>query len=66
VAALALSVLVAGAYAWHAGFASRLLGASVAEDRLASAPRLSIVLLPFENLTGDAGRIISLTGSPMI
>ena len=52
-AALALALLAAGAYAWHAGFAPRLLGASVAEDKLATAPRLSIVVLPFENLSGD-------------
>jgi TolB-like protein/class 3 adenylate cyclase/Flp pilus assembly protein TadD len=52
-AAFVVAVLAAGAYAWHAGFAPRLLGASVAEDRLATAPRLSIVVLPFENLSGD-------------
>ena len=52
-AALALALVAAGAYAWHAGFAPRLLGASVAEDKLATAPRLSIVVLPFENLSGD-------------
>ena len=52
-AALVVGVLAAGAYAWHAGFAPRLLGASVAEDKLATAPRLSIVVLPFENLSGD-------------
>ena len=52
-AALVVAVLAAGAYVWHAGFASRLQGLSVAEDKLATAPRLSIVVLPFENLTGD-------------
>ena len=30
-----------------------MLGASVAEDKLATAPRLSIIVLPFENLSGD-------------
>jgi len=50
--ALVLAVLAAGAYAWHSGLAPRLLGASV-EDKFASAPRLSIVVLPFENLSGD-------------
>ena len=50
---LSVAVLAAGAYAWHAEFASRLMGASVAEDKLATAPRLSIVVLPFENLSGD-------------
>ncbi len=47
-------VLIAvGGYAWNAGYAPRLLGASVGEDKLATAPRLSIVVLPFENLSGD-------------
>ena len=53
VAALALAVIAAGGYAWRAGLAPRLLGASVAEDRLRTAPRLSIVVLPFENISGD-------------
>jgi adenylate cyclase len=53
VAALALALLAAGAYAWHAGYAPRLPGASVAEDKLKTAPRLSLVVLPFENLGGD-------------
>jgi class 3 adenylate cyclase/TolB-like protein/tetratricopeptide (TPR) repeat protein len=51
-AALAIAIVAAGAYAWHAGLAQRLLGASV-EDKLKTAPRLSIVVLPFENLSGD-------------
>jgi len=51
-AALALALLAAGALAWRAGYAPRLLGAPV-EDKLANAPRLSIVVLPFENLSGD-------------
>jgi TolB-like protein/Flp pilus assembly protein TadD len=52
-AALALVLLAAGAYAWRAGYAPRLPGASVAEDKLKTAPRLSLVVLPFENLGGD-------------
>jgi adenylate cyclase len=52
-AALAIVLLAAGAYGWRAGLAPRLLGASVAEDKLAKAPRFSIVVLPFENLGGD-------------
>jgi hypothetical protein len=51
--ALVVALVAAGAYAWHAGYAQRLLGASVAEDRLRTAPRFSIVVLPFENLSGD-------------
>jgi len=46
-------VLAAGAFAWRAGLGPPLLGASVAEDKLATAPRLSVVVLPFENLSGD-------------
>ena len=53
VAALAVALFAAGAYAWHAGFALRLVGKFVAEDKLATAPRCSIVVLPFENLSGD-------------
>jgi class 3 adenylate cyclase len=51
-AALALVLLGAGAFAWRAGYAPRFLAASV-DDKLATAPRLSIVVLPFENLSGD-------------
>jgi hypothetical protein len=51
--ALALALLAAGAFAWRDGYAPRLLGTSVAEDKLATAPRLSIVVLPFENLSSD-------------
>ena len=52
-AALAGVLLAAGAYAWHSGLAPRLLGSSVAEDKLKTAPRFSIVVPPFENLSGD-------------
>jgi adenylate cyclase len=52
VAALALAFLAAGAFAWRAGYAPRFMAASV-DDKLANAPRLSIVVLPFENLSGD-------------
>ncbi|HEY1888330.1 MAG TPA: adenylate/guanylate cyclase domain-containing protein, partial [Roseiarcus sp.] len=51
-AALALVLLAAGAYGWRAGYAPRFMAASV-DDRLANAPRLSIVVVPFENLSGD-------------
>jgi class 3 adenylate cyclase/TolB-like protein len=50
--ALALVLLAAGAFAWRAGYAPRFMAASV-DDKLANAPRLSIVVLPFENLSGD-------------
>jgi class 3 adenylate cyclase/TolB-like protein len=51
-AALALVLLALGVFAWRAGYAPRFMNASV-DDRLANAPRLSIVVLPFENLSGD-------------
>jgi adenylate cyclase len=51
-AALALALLAAGAFAWRAGYAPRFLAAFV-DDKLANAPKLSIVVLPFENLSGD-------------
>jgi adenylate cyclase len=50
--AIVLMGLVAGTYAWMSGLAPRLLG-HPAEDKLANAPRLSIVVLPFANLSGD-------------
>jgi hypothetical protein len=49
-AALALALLAAGAFAWRAGYAPRFMAASV-DDKLANAPHLSIVVLPFENLS---------------
>jgi adenylate cyclase len=51
-AALALVLLAAGAFGWRAGYAPRFMAASV-DDKLANAPRLSIVVLPFENLSSD-------------
>jgi TolB-like protein/class 3 adenylate cyclase len=51
-AALALVLLAAGAFGWRAGYAPRFMTASL-DDKLANAPRLSIVVLPFENLSGD-------------
>ena len=53
VALLVVAALVAGAYAWRSGLASRIAGAPVAEDKLVSAPRLSIVVLPFANVSSD-------------
>jgi adenylate cyclase len=52
-AALAAVIVAAGGYAWHSGLVSRTLGVSVAEDTPRVAPRLSIVVLPFENLGGE-------------
>ena len=47
-----LALFIFAAYGWHAGFAYRLIG-TAAEEKLRAAPRLSIVILPFENLGGD-------------
>jgi TolB-like protein len=51
--AIAIASLAVGAYAWHAGFAPRLLGLSGVDDSLNTAPHLSIVVLPFKNLSSD-------------
>jgi adenylate cyclase len=51
--ALVVALLAAGGYVWHAGYVTRLSGASIADDKLKTGPRLSIVVLPFENLSGD-------------
>jgi adenylate cyclase len=48
-----LVAIVAGAYAWKSGLAPRILGLSATENKLAAAPHLSIVVLPFANLSGD-------------
>ena len=52
-AAVVVAALAAGAYAWRSGLALRMTGPPVAEDRLAKAPHLSIVVLPFSNLSSD-------------
>jgi adenylate cyclase len=52
-AVIVIAVLAAGTYFWRTGLASRMLGVSVAENKLATAPRISIVVLPFANLSGD-------------
>ena len=51
-AALVGALFAAGAYVWSSGLVSRFMGV-VAEDKLAPARRLSIVVLPFENMSGD-------------
>ena len=52
IAACVAALLAVGAFAWRAGYGQRFMAASV-DDKLANAPRLSIVVLPFENLSGD-------------
>jgi adenylate cyclase len=50
IAAMVFLALLAGTYAWRTGLVSQLTGAS---DKLKNAPHLSIVVLPFANLSGD-------------
>jgi TolB-like protein len=50
---IAIASLAVGGYAWHAGFAPRLLGLSGVDGSLNTAPHLSIVVLPFKNLSSD-------------
>jgi adenylate cyclase len=52
IAAALVLALFAGAYGWRSGLAPRFMGTAT-QDRLATAPRLSIVVLPFENMSGD-------------
>jgi adenylate cyclase len=52
-AVVLLALLAGGTYTWRSGLASRMTGAPVAEDKLKNAPHLSIVVLPFANLSGD-------------
>jgi adenylate cyclase len=51
IAAMVLLALLAGTYAWRSGLVSHLAGAP--DDKLKNAPHLSIVVLPFANLSGD-------------
>jgi adenylate cyclase len=55
--ALALALAI-GALEWRLGSTSREPAPSVAavEDRVATAPRFSIAVLPFENLNGDSSQ----------
>jgi class 3 adenylate cyclase/TolB-like protein len=52
-AALAAVAVSVGGYAWHSELGPRLMGAAVVDDKLKSASRYSIIVLPFENLSGD-------------
>jgi adenylate cyclase len=51
-AALVASLLAASAYGWRSDLAPRFVG-TLTEDKLAKAPCLSIVVLPFENVSAD-------------
>ena len=49
---LVAALFVAGAYVWRSDLAPRFMRTAT-QERLATAPRLSIVVLPFENGGGD-------------
>ena len=51
-AGLVAALFAAGGYVWRSDLAPRFMGAG-AEGKLANAPHLSIVVLPFENLSAD-------------
>jgi adenylate cyclase len=51
-AGLVAALFAAGAYTWRSGLVPRFMR-NVAENKLATAPRLSIVVLPFENMSAD-------------
>jgi class 3 adenylate cyclase len=61
-AALALALFAAGAFAWRAGYAPRFMSASV-DDKLANAPRLSIVVPRSRTSPATRSRTISPTAS---
>jgi DNA-binding winged helix-turn-helix (wHTH) protein len=51
-AVLAAALFIVGVFGWRSGLAPRFMGTG-AEDKLANAPHLSIVVLPFEILSAD-------------
>ena len=48
-----MAALAAGWFGWRTWLAAQTPAVSAASDALKTAPRLSIVVLPFENLSGD-------------
>jgi TolB-like protein len=52
-AIILFALLAVSGYAWHAGFASRLLEIAGADQRPETAPHFSIIVLPFRNFSGD-------------
>jgi adenylate cyclase len=61
ITACVAALLAIGAFSWRAGYGSRFMAASV-DDKLANAPRLSIVVLPFENISGDKAGLFRRLG----
>jgi len=52
-AAVALALVLTGWLGWRAYAPTTPAAVATGEDKLAQAPRLSIVVLPFDNLSGD-------------
>jgi len=53
IAACGVAALAAGWFGWRTWLSLQTPGVSAASDALKTAPRLSLVVLPFENLSGD-------------
>jgi adenylate cyclase len=53
IAACAAVLIAAGWFGWRAWTPPQTAALTAASDKLATAPRLSIIVLPFENLSGD-------------
>jgi adenylate cyclase len=53
IGACAIALVAAGWFGWRAWAPPQTAAISAMTDKLATAPRLSIVALPFENLSGD-------------
>ncbi len=53
IAACVAALIAAGWFGWRAWTPPQTAALTAASDKLATEPRLSIVVLPFENLSGD-------------
>jgi adenylate cyclase len=53
IAACVAVLIAAGWFGWRAWTPPQTVALTAASDKLATAPRLSIIVLPFENLSGD-------------
>ena len=53
IAACVAVLIAAGWFGWRAWTPPQTAALTAASDKLATAPRLSIIVLPFENLSGD-------------
>jgi TolB-like protein/class 3 adenylate cyclase/Flp pilus assembly protein TadD len=53
IAACLAALIAAGWFGWRAWSPPQVTALTAASDKIGTAPRLSIVVLPFENLSGD-------------